>query len=316
MRVVMPVAIPEVIRFRERTGANRFDEMWQGVLHMTPSPSFHHQSHASRILSFFVEVWCPGTGGAAVMQVNVSTQDRWDQDYRIPDISVMRPEHVPRDEAMFVRPTVLFEIRSPGDETYEKLSFYAAVGVEAVVVVERDTKAVQVFALVGGNFLAPPWQTAGPSSPPSMSSCALRRPTGAPRSTSVSAVTVTRAPTWFDPGFYKADQDKQFKHLVRVGSAAAGNAATRIEAFVITGGIRSYGGYPDLDALFRDQSTEMDKKKREALLHKIQQLMYDKAMFAPIVEPALLTGVGPRLAEPPTIAGHPYLSPYEDLKLK
>ena len=29
--------------------------------------------------------------------------------------------------------------------------------------------------------------------------------------------------------FYKADQEKQFKNLVRVGSAAAGNAATRIE---------------------------------------------------------------------------------------
>jgi peptide/nickel transport system substrate-binding protein len=117
-------------------------------------------------------------------------------------------------------------------------------------------------------------------------------------------------------GFYKADQDKQFKHLVRVGSAAAGNAATRIEAFAITGGNRSYGGYPDIDALFRDQATEMDKKRREAMLQKIQQLMHDKAMFAPIVEPALLTGVGSRLGEIPTITGHPYFSPYEDLKLK
>jgi peptide/nickel transport system substrate-binding protein len=117
-------------------------------------------------------------------------------------------------------------------------------------------------------------------------------------------------------GFYKADQDKQFKHLVRVGSAAAGNAATRIEAFVITGGNRAYGGYPDIDALFRDQASEMDKKRREAMLHKIQQLMHDKAMFAPIVEPALLTGVGSRLAEIPTLTGHPYVSPYEDLKLK
>jgi peptide/nickel transport system substrate-binding protein len=107
-----------------------------------------------------------------------------------------------------------------------------------------------------------------------------------------------------------------FKHLVRVGSAAAGNAATRIEAFVISGGIRSYGGDPDIDALFRDQTVEMDKKRREALLHRIQQLMYERAMFAPIVEPALLTGGGPRLAEVPTITGHPYLSPYEDLKLK
>ena len=116
--------------------------------------------------------------------------------------------------------------------------------------------------------------------------------------------------------FYKADQDKQFKYLVRVGSGAAGNAATRIEAFVISGGIRSYGGYPDIDALFRDQAVEVDSKRRESLLHKIQQLMYERAMFAPIVEQAALTGIGPRLADVPTITGHPFISPYEDLRLK
>jgi len=116
--------------------------------------------------------------------------------------------------------------------------------------------------------------------------------------------------------FYKADQDKQFKRLVRVGSGAAGNAATRIEAFVISTGIRAYGGYPDIDALFRDQAAELDTKRREALLHKIQQLMHERAMFAPVVEQAALTGVGPRVAEAPTITGHPFLSPYEDLRLK
>ena len=141
--------------------------MWEGVLHMPPSPSFHHQSHASRILNFFVEVWCPRAGGAAIMQMNVSTKERWDQDYRIPGVSVMLPERVPHDEVTFVRPNVVFEVRSPGDETYDKLAFYAAVGVESVVVVERDTKAVQVFARSGGNFvLVPPsadgWTVIGP----------------------------------------------------------------------------------------------------------------------------------------------------------
>jgi peptide/nickel transport system substrate-binding protein len=116
--------------------------------------------------------------------------------------------------------------------------------------------------------------------------------------------------------FYKADQDRQFKHLVRVGSGTAGNAATRIEAFVVSGGIRSYGSSPDIDALFRDQAVEMDRKRRETLLHRIQQLMHERAMFAPIVEPAVLTGVGPRVGEVPTIPGHPYFSPYEDLALK
>src|SRR5437870_12094004 len=119
-------------------------------------------------------------------------------------------------------------------------------------------------------------------------------------------------------GFYKADQEKSFKHLVRVGSAAAGNASTRIEAFVISGGSRSYGGYPDIDALFMEQAIQMDVKKREAILYKIQQLMHEKVMFAPIVEPAFLNGYGARVAEPclGLIVGHLYSAPYEDLRLK
>src|SRR5213594_3288722 len=117
---------------------------------------------------------------------------------------------------------------------------------------------------------------------------------------------------------YKADQEKQFKYLVRVGSGAAGNAATRIEAFVISSGIRAYGGYPDIDALFRDQAAEMDRKRRESLLHKIQQLMYERAMFAPVVEPAFLTGQGRRVEHSSfgAVVGMPYSLPYEDIRLK
>jgi peptide/nickel transport system substrate-binding protein len=118
--------------------------------------------------------------------------------------------------------------------------------------------------------------------------------------------------------YLSTDSEKGFKHLVRVGSSAAGNAATRIEAFVISGGIRSYGGYPDIDALYREQATQLDVKKREALLHRIQQLMHEKVMFAPIVEPSFLNGYGSRVAESGfgLIAGHNYSAPYEDLRLK
>ena len=118
--------------------------------------------------------------------------------------------------------------------------------------------------------------------------------------------------------FYKADQEKSFKNLVRPGSAAGGNAATRIEAFVVTGGIRAYGGYPDIDGLFREQAVEVDVKKREALLHRIQQLMHERVMFAPILEPAFLSGVGARVEESGIglISGIPFSLPYEELRLK
>jgi len=118
--------------------------------------------------------------------------------------------------------------------------------------------------------------------------------------------------------FYKADQEKSFKHLVRPGSAAAGNAATRIEAFVVTGGIRAYGGYPDIDGLFREQAVEVDVKKREAMLHRIQQLMHERVLFAPLLEPAFLSGIGPRV-DPSTlglVTGGAFSYPYEEIRLE
>ena len=118
--------------------------------------------------------------------------------------------------------------------------------------------------------------------------------------------------------FYKADQEKSFRNLVRQGSAAAGNASTRIEAFVVTGGIRAYGGYPDIDGLFREQAVEVDPKRRQAMLHRIQQLMHERVMFAPILEPAFLSGVGPRVEQSALgmITGHAFAYPYEEIRLK
>jgi ABC-type transport system substrate-binding protein len=89
--------------------------------------------------------------------------------------------------------------------------------------------------------------------------------------------------------------------------------------FVLRKGVRFHNGdsltAEDVKFSF-DRYKEMDPKRREALLHRIQQLMHERAMFAPIVEQAGLIGVGPRLAEVPSITGHPFISPYEDLRLK
>ena len=116
----------------------------------------------------------------------------------------------------------------------------------------------------------------------------------------------------------KAAQEKKLKNLHRQGSAAFGNAATRIEAFIESNGMFAYGGYPDIDGLFREQGAERDQKKREALLHRIQQLVHDKAMYIPLFETAFLNGVGPRVAESGLglINQLNYSAPYEDVKLK
>jgi peptide/nickel transport system substrate-binding protein len=119
-------------------------------------------------------------------------------------------------------------------------------------------------------------------------------------------------------GFLKAYREKTLKNIVYGLSGVFGNAATRIESFTFSKGLYAYGGYPDIDGLFREQANELDRKKREAILHRIQQLVHEKAMYLPIWQLALLQGHGPRVAESGLglIADYPWSAPYEDLKLK
>jgi peptide/nickel transport system substrate-binding protein len=87
---------------------------------------------------------------------------------------------------------------------------------------------------------------------------------------------------------------------------------------VAAGGAYVYGSYPDIDGLFREQAAETDRKRREATLQRIQQLVHDKAMFAPIFQLAAMGGYGPRVEESGLglITGFPFSGPYEDLRLK
>jgi peptide/nickel transport system substrate-binding protein len=118
--------------------------------------------------------------------------------------------------------------------------------------------------------------------------------------------------------FFKGYADKKFRNLIQGASGAFGNAATRIEAFVAGGGTYAYGSYPDIDGLFREQAAETDPARRETALHRIQQLVHEKAIYAPIWQLAFLNGVGPRVGESGLglIQGHAYSAPYEDVTLK
>jgi peptide/nickel transport system substrate-binding protein len=69
---------------------------------------------------------------------------------------------------------------------------------------------------------------------------------------------------------FKSYSEKKYdKGLIMGASAAFGNAATRLEAFVVKGGTYAYGSYPDIDELYPRQARELDPGKREAILHKM-----------------------------------------------
>jgi peptide/nickel transport system substrate-binding protein len=119
-------------------------------------------------------------------------------------------------------------------------------------------------------------------------------------------------------GFLTAYREKKLKNLIYSNSGAFGNAATRLESFVVAGGAYVYGSDPDIDQLFREQAGELDRKKREAILHRMQQLIHEQAMYAPIWELAIMHAVGPRVAESGLglITDYAWSAPYEDVKLR
>ena len=118
--------------------------------------------------------------------------------------------------------------------------------------------------------------------------------------------------------YFKGWAEKKFRGLIHGGAGAFGNAATRIEAFVAGGGAYAYGSYADIDGLFREQASELDVKRREAMLHRIQQLVHEKVMTAPIWLNAGMNGVGRRVEESGIglTPGYIFSAPYEDVKLK
>ena len=118
--------------------------------------------------------------------------------------------------------------------------------------------------------------------------------------------------------FFSAYGEKKLKNIIQGASGAFGNAATRLEAFVVVGGTYVYGSYPDIDGLFQEQAADVDPKRREATLHRMQQLVHERAIYAPIWQLAFLNGVGPRIEQSSlgAIPGFAYSGPYEDVKLK
>jgi ABC-type transport system substrate-binding protein len=118
--------------------------------------------------------------------------------------------------------------------------------------------------------------------------------------------------------FVAAHKEKTLKNLAFQGSGAYGNASTRLDAFATTQGANSWIKDPEIDAWYQQQAKERDRKTREALLHKIQQKLYDEARFIPIWELGFLCASGPRAAVSglSLIPSFAYSGPYEEVRLK
>jgi len=154
MKAVMSSIPPEILQWRKRTGADRWDEMWDGVLHMAPTPSWSHQDFEGAF-----ETWLRAHVGRPrkvriVHTLNLASPNGWPNNYRVPDLILFAPERdaINCDIYLEGAPDVVVEIESPGDESREKFPFYAALGVPEVWIIHRDTKDIDLFFLEAGAY--------------------------------------------------------------------------------------------------------------------------------------------------------------------
>ncbi len=147
--LVLEPTTPELEALKERrrrAGIDRLDEVWEGVLHMVPAPSHEH----GRLAVQLVRLIGPAADAAGLEMTDACNIGRSEEDFRVPDLALHRPgaERVWHPTAALV-----VEIVSPEDETWQKLPFYAAHGVDEVLIVDPGERSVHWLARSGERYL-------------------------------------------------------------------------------------------------------------------------------------------------------------------
>ncbi|HEV3167104.1 MAG TPA: Uma2 family endonuclease [Isosphaeraceae bacterium] len=111
---------------RRTTGADRLDEVWEGLYVVSPEPNDEHQELVSQLIYILQGLIKHAGLGEVRPGVNVSDRDvGWEQNYRVPDIAVFLKGGIAcnRDTHWVGGPDFALEILSPGDRAHEKIPF-------------------------------------------------------------------------------------------------------------------------------------------------------------------------------------------------
>lgn len=151
-----PELANEMIARRREMGADRFDEVWDGVYVMSPMADNEHQSLATDLAAILKAVveW-PGHG-KVYAGINVSDRQRdWRKNYRCPDVAVYLngTRAVDRRTHWYGGLDFGIEVVSRNDRSLEKLPFYEKVGTRELLLIDRDPWALTLYRLTEGRLV-------------------------------------------------------------------------------------------------------------------------------------------------------------------
>ncbi len=144
VRDPQPAEFEALLERRRQLGQDLFDEVWESVLHMNPAPSGRHGDLESQLHALLRPL--AKTAGLRMRgPFNLGAR----HDYRVPDGGLDRDA---TDRVYYPTAALVIEIVSPGDETWEKLPFYAAHHVDELLIVDPDQRRVAWLALADGEY--------------------------------------------------------------------------------------------------------------------------------------------------------------------
>lgn len=138
--------VQRIIRERQKLGIDKYDEVWDGVYVMPPLANNPHQKLVGFLTPIYHDVVHPD--GQVFPGANVSDRrDHWEKNFRCPDVVVVLPGGLAIDcgTHWLGGPDFLTEIKSPGDDTEEKIPFYSQVKVRELLIIGRDSRALRLL---------------------------------------------------------------------------------------------------------------------------------------------------------------------------
>jgi Uma2 family endonuclease len=139
-----PPQLQALIEQRRHTGADRHDEVWDGVYHMIPAAGFAHSLVAAQ-LAVLLDAAARANGLIVGAEFNLGAKNN----YRVPDLGVHREQHT---GAWTPTAAIAVEILSPEDEAWDKLPFYAKHNVDEVLIVDPSDHTVTWLGLHGDEY--------------------------------------------------------------------------------------------------------------------------------------------------------------------
>lgn len=148
--VTDPELAREVREQRRESGAERWDEVWEGVYVMPLLPNDEHQHVVSKltaVLEFVV-----GFPGLGLVRAGTNISDRlegWTKNYRCPDLAVFLNDTkaVNRGTYWYGGPDLAIEVVSRGDRSHEKLAFYEKVNTGELLLIDRQPWTLELYRL-------------------------------------------------------------------------------------------------------------------------------------------------------------------------